>query len=646
MKQEKQPKPDFVQGIKAAGPQDQNSRPAKRPGGPFAGGPGPGGHAMTGEKARDFKGTFRKLLRFLRPYRLSLFVVLIFSVASTVFMVIGPKLMGRATTRLFEGVVSKLSQVPGAAIDFAYIGQIIIWLIAIYVASSIFNFIQGFIMSGISMKISYRFRQDISTKIGRMPLRYFDNQTHGDVLSRVTNDVDTVSQSLNQGLAQLVSMVTAIVGALVMMLSISWLMTLAAVLTLPVSMGLILTVVKQSQKYFTRQQKILGEVNGHVEEMYGGHIVMKAFNGEEKSVRTFEALNGRLYITAWKSQFFSGMMMPIMFFIGNIGYVIVCILGGWLAIRQAITVGDIQAFIQYMRTFTQNGAQLASVANITQSTLAASERVFEFLDEAEETPDTAEPASTAAIEGQISFDHVHFGYLPEKIIINDFSADIKPGQRIAIVGPTGAGKTTMVKLLMRFYDVNSGSIRIDGTDIREFSRSGLRNLFGMVLQDTWLFNGTIRDNIRYGRLDATEQQIQDAARAAYADHFIHTLPHGYDLVINEEASNISQGQKQLLTIARAFLADPKILILDEATSSVDTRTEVLIQKAMSQLMKGRTSFIIAHRLSTIRDADLILVMRDGDIVEQGTHAQLLADDGFYASLYNSQFETGESPASA
>jgi len=497
-------------------------------------------------------------------------------------------------------------------------------------------------MSGVAMKISYRFRQDISTKIDRMPLRYFDNQTHGDVLSRVTNDVDTVSNMLNQGLAQFVSSITMLIGALVMMFSISWLMTLAAVLILPVSMFLIMTVVKASQKYFVSQQAILGQINGHVEEMYGGHQVMKAFNGEEKSIGKFEALNGQLYVTAWKSQFLSGMMMPIMVFIGNLGYVVVCILGGWLAIRKMIKVGDIQAFIQYVRTFTQPVSQLANITNVMQSTLAASERVFEFLEEAEEDPETMQPAPISDIGGQVSFDHVHFGYSPEKIIINDFSVDIKPGQKVAIVGPTGAGKTTMVKLLMRFYDVNSGSIRVDGTDIREFSRNGLRSLFGMVLQDTWLFNGSIRDNISLGRPDASDEEIHAAARAAYADHFIHTLPHGYEMVLNEEASNISQGQKQLLTIARAFLVDPKILILDEATSSVDTRTEILIQKAMNRLMHGRTSFIIAHRLSTIRDADLILVMRDGDIVEQGSHQLLLAAGGFYASLYNSQFETSES----
>jgi ATP-binding cassette subfamily B protein len=629
-----------IRGIKAPEPDAQKSGAAgRRPGGGF--GMGPPGMMGSGEKARDFKGTFKKLLAYIKPYRLSMIIVLIFAVGSTVFAIVGPKILGNATTRLFEGAIGKVMNVPGAAIDFAYIGQIVLWLLLLYVASSIFNYIQGFIMSGVAMKVSYSLRQAISTKISRMPLRHFDSQTHGEVLSRVTNDVDTVSNTLNQSLSQVVTSATTIIGAVAMMFSISWLMTLAALLILPISMGLIMTIVKSSQKYFSQQQAVLGQVNGHVEEMYGGHMVMKAYNGEEKSIAKFSGLNQKLYGSAWKSQFLSGMMMPLMGFIGNIGYVVVCILGGWLAAKKAISVGDIQAFIQYVRTFTQPVAQVAPIANVLQSTLAASERVFEFLGEAEEVPETENPASTETICGQVSFENVHFGYSSDKIIINDFSVNVKPGQKVAIVGPTGAGKTTMVKLLMRFYDVNSGAIRVDGIDIRDFRRSDLRGLFGMVLQDTWLFNGSIRENIRYGCLEATDEQVAAAARMAYADHFIRTLPHGYDMELNEEASNISQGQKQLLTIARAVLADPRILILDEATSSVDTRTEVLIQKAMVRLMKGRTTFIIAHRLSTIRDADLILVMRDGDIVEQGTHSQLLADDGFYASLYNSQFEAEE-----
>lgn len=622
-------------GIKAPEPQ------AAKPAFPQRRGPGMGPPGMMpGEKPKDFKKTFAKLLHYLDTYKVALLVVLLFSVGSTVLAIMGPKVLSQATNKLFEGIMGKMAD-ASAKIDFVFIGRIIVQLIMLYLSSAVFSYIQGFIMSGISMKISYRLRNEISVKIGRMPLRYFDNQSHGDVLSRVTNDVDMVSNTLNQSLPQLISSLTMIVGTLVMMLSISWQMTLAAMLVLPVSAGLITTVVRRSQKYFTRQQATLGEVNGHVEEMYGGHMVMKAYNGEAASIRHFNALNDKLFTTAWKSQFLSGMMFPLMGFIGNLGYVVVCILGGILAIQKAITVGDIQAFIQYVRMFTQPVGQMATVANVLQSTLAASERVFVFLEEDEEVPDTAKPASPENIQGQVSFEHVHFGYNPEKIIINDFSVNVKPGQKVAIVGPTGAGKTTMVKLLMRFYDVSGGAIKIDGTDIRDFSRTGLRSLFGMVLQDTWLFNGSLKDNIRYGKPEASMDEVIAAAHAAYADHFIHTLPNGYDMVLNEEASNISQGQKQLLTIARAFLVDPKILILDEATSSVDTRTEIIIQQAMQRLMQGRTSFIIAHRLSTIRDADLILVMRDGDIVEQGTHVQLLADNGYYASLYYSQFETTE-----
>ena len=627
-----------IRGIKA--PDPSSAKPVipqrRGPGGPGMGPPG----MMPGEKPKDFKKTFVKLLHYLDAYKTAILIVLFFSVGSTILAILGPKVLALATNRLFEGILGKMAD-AGTMIDFTYIGRILVQLVMLYLSSAIFSYVQGFIMSGVSMKISYRLRSEISTKIGRMPLAYFDNQTHGDVLSRVTNDVDTVSNTLNQSLPQLISSLTMIVGTLVMMLTISWQMTVAALLVLPLSMGLIMTVVRFSQKYFTRQQATLGEVNGHVEEMYGGHMVMKAYNGEAASIRQFNGLNNKLYTSAWKSQFLSGMMFPLMGFIGNLGYVVVCILGGILAIQKAITVGDIQAFIQYVRMFTQPVGQLATVANVLQSTMAASERVFTFLEEKEEIPDPADPASPDNILGQVSFEHVHFGYNPEKIIINDFSIDVRPGQKVAIVGPTGAGKTTMVKLLMRFYDVSGGAIRIDGIDIKNFTRTGLRSLFGMVLQDTWLFNGTIRDNIRYGRPEASDDEVVAAARAAYADHFIHTQPNGYDLVLNEEASNISQGQKQLLTIARAFLVDPKILILDEATSSVDTRTEVIIQKAMQRLMEGRTSFIIAHRLSTIRDADLILVMRDGDIVEQGTHIQLLADNGYYSSLYYSQFETNE-----
>ncbi len=622
-------------GIKAPEPTQQQAKQPPRRMGP---GGGPMHGMMPGEKPSDFKGTFRKLIKYMREFRLAMLIVLIFSIGSTVFAIIGPKILGRATTRLFEGVISKFSD-SAAGIDFAYIGNILIWLLVLYLVSALFNYIQGFIMAGVATRVSYNFRRDIVAKINRMPLKHFDNQSHGDVLSRVTNDVDMLNNTLNQSLPQLVMSFTTIVGVLIMMFSISWMMTLVAVLMLPVSMGLIMTVVKRSQKFFGRQQKTLGEVNGHIEEMYGGHLIMKAYSGEEDSINRFNSMNEELHDSAWKSQFFSGMMMPMMMFIGNLGYVLICILGGWLAIQKAITVGDIQAFIQYVRMFTQPVSQLATVANVLQSTLAAAERAFNFLEEEEEVAESDNPVSPDGIQGHVEFDHVRFGYAPDKIIIKDFSADIKPGQKIAIVGPTGAGKTTMVKLLMRFYDVNSGSIRVDGEDIRDFARKDLRSIFGMVLQDTWLFNGTIRDNIAYGRPDATEAEIQEAAKAAYADHFIHTQPHGYDLMLNEEGTNISQGQKQLLTIARAFLVDPKILILDEATSSVDTRTEIIIQKAMARLMKDRTSFIIAHRLSTIRDADMILVMRDGDIVEQGTHQQLLADEGFYANLYNSQFET-------
>ncbi|SFB12417.1 ABC transporter ATP-binding protein [Clostridium frigidicarnis] len=601
-----------------------------------------GGHGkMNFEKAKDFKGTMKKLLEYLKPYSLSIVIVLIFAIGSAAFSIVGPKILGKATTKLFEGLVSKVSGVEGAAIDFGYIGNIAVFLLGLYIISAVFGIIQGYVMSGVAQKISYKLRKEISEKFNRMPLGYFDKRTHGEVLSRVTNDVDTVSQTLNQSMSQMLTAITTIIGVLIMMFSISWVMTLAAMLIIPLSIIFISMVVKKSQKYFKQQQKFLGHLNGHVEEIYGGHTIMKAFNGEEDAVKGFDELNGELYHSAWKSQFLSGMMMPIMTFIGNIGYVIVSILGGILAIKKAIEVGDILSFIQYVRSFTQPIAQTAQIANVLQSTAAAAERVFEFLGEEEEIEETNENVDITDIKGEVSFKDVHFGYDPDKIIVNDFSINVKPGQKVAIVGPTGAGKTTMVKLLMRFYDVNSGSILVDGRDIRDFKRKDLRKVFGMVLQDTWLFNGEIMENIRYGNLDASDEEVIEAAKAAHAHRFIKTLPEGYNMVLNEEASNVSQGQKQLLTIARAILADPKILILDEATSSVDTRTEVLIQKAMENLMKDRTSFIIAHRLSTIRDADLILVMKDGDIVEQGNHEELLSANGFYSSLYNSQFDGEE-----
>lgn len=603
------------------------------------GGPGMGGPmGMKAEKAKDFKGTMKKLMVYMKPYKLSIIIVFIFAIASAAFFIVGPKILGKAVTSLYEGYFSKVSG-EGAGIDFVYIGNTVLFLLGLYLISSLFSFFQNYIMSGVAQKVSYNLRKEISEKINRMPLKYFDKMTHGEVLSRVTNDVDTVSQTLNQSLSQIVSSFTTLIGVLVMMLSISWLMTVASILIIPLSVIFISLIVKKSQKYFTEQQEYLGHINGHVEEAFSGHSIMKAFNGEKKATEEFDRLNNTLYNSAWKSQFLSGMMFPIMGFIGNIGYVLVSILGGWLAIKKVIEVGDILAFIQYTRTFMQPIAQAAQIANVLQSTAAASERVFAFLEEEEEVKDTVSPISTENVKGGVEFRNVHFGYNPESIIINDFSTDIKPGQRVAIVGPTGAGKTTMVKLLMRFYDLNSGDIFIDGNNIMDFKRNELRDLFGMVLQDTWLFNGTIMENIRYGRLDATDDEVIKAAKAAHAHHFIKTLPDGYNMVLNEEANNVSQGQKQLLTIARAILADPKILILDEATSSVDTRTEVLIQKAMENLMHNRTSFIIAHRLSTIRDADLILVMKDGDIVEQGTHEELLDLNGFYASLYNSQFET-------
>ncbi len=613
--------------------------PGRPPGGGPPGGGPPGHMAMfAGEKARDFKGSLKALLRYLKPYRLQLVFVFILAVASTVFMIIGPRLMGNATTEIARGAFGKLMQVPGAAIDFSYVGDIVILLLVLYVIGAACNYGQGFIMTGISMKITYQFRKNISEKIDRLPLKYFDTKTHGEVLSRVTNDVDTVANTMAQGLTQLVTGITQLIGVLVMMLTISWLMTLVAILILPISLVLVRLVVKASQKYFRGQQRYLGHVNGHVEELYGGHTIMKAFNGEEKSVRQFSVFNEELYKSAWKAQFLSGTMQPIMQFVGNLGYVVISVLGAYLAIINMIQVGDILAFIQYIRLFTQPIMQTAQIASVMQMTMAAAERVFEFLDEEEIPADAGTFRAPETIQGHVEFEHVRFGYSPDKIVIKDFSTEVKPGQKVAIVGPTGAGKTTLVKLIMRFYELNGGSIKIDGTDIKDFGRRELRSIFGMVLQDTWLFNGTVRDNIHYGNFNASDEELLAAARMAYVDDFVHVLPHGYDMELNEESSNISQGQKQLITIARAFLANPRILILDEATSSVDTRTEVLIQKAMDKLMKGRTSFVIAHRLSTIRDADMILVVNEGDIVEQGTHEDLLAANGFYANLYYSQFD--------
>ncbi len=612
--------------------------------GPFGGGGmhgGPGGGMMRGgEKARDFKGTIQKLIDYLKEYKTKIILVLIAASTSTIFSIVSPKILGKATTKLYEGVVAQIAG-TGTGIDFVYIGRIMLILIGLYLLSALLSYAQGWVMTDISMKMTYRFRKEISKKINRMPLKYFDGTTHGEVLSRITNDVDTVSQTLNQSMTQIVTSIVTMVGILIMMFSISWLLTVVTLVILPLSALFISIVVKNSQKYFKQQQDYLGHVNGHVEEMYGSHIVMKAFNGEQRSVEEFDESNNVLYKSAWKSQFLSGLMMPIMTFIGNLGYVVVCILGGYLAVRNAITIGDIQAFIQYVRSFTQPIMQIANISNTLQQTAAAAERVFEFLNETEESQETTDPVKLTRVKGNVEFNHVRFGYSSDKVIIHDFSAAIKPGQKIAIVGPTGAGKTTMVKLLMRFYDINSGSITVDGYNIQEFTRQGLRDKFGMVLQDAWLYNTTIMENIRYGRLDATDKEVVTAAKTAYVDHFIRTLPDGYNMVLDEEASNVSQGQKQLLTIARAILADPSILILDEATSSVDTRTEVLIQKAMDVLMKNRTSFIIAHRLSTIRNADMILVMNNGDIVEQGKHEELLTRGGFYASMYNSQFETAE-----
>ena len=604
----------------------------RKPRGPH----GPGRGMMPGEKAKNFGGTIKKLFRYMGTYKYGLMAVALFAVGSTVFNIIGPKVLSKAITELSNGLMAKLYRTGG--INFDKIGRILLSLLGLYVVSALLSLFQGWVMTGVSQKLCFRFRREISEKINRMPLKYFESRTVGEVLSRITNDVDTLGTSLNQSITTLITSLSTMVGVLIMMLSISPLMTLIALVILPISGSLIGILVKFSQKYFVAQQSYLGKINGQVEEVYSGQNIVKAFNREETVLKEFEETNNILYQSAWKSQFLSGMMQPIMTFIGNLGYVAVAVSGSLLAIRGTIEIGDIQAFIQYVKNFTQPITQLAQVSNMLQSTAAAAERVFEFLEEEEEEQIVADPVHLEQMEGRVSFENVRFGYNPDKIIIHDFSSEVEPGQMVAIVGPTGAGKTTMVKLLMRFYDVNSGSIKVDGHDVRNFNRSELRESFGMVLQDTWLFKGTIMENIRYGRLDATDEEVIEAAKAAHAHRFIQTLPGGYQMELNEDASNVSQGQKQLLTIARAILADNRILILDEATSSVDTRTEQRIQKAMNNLMKGRTSFVIAHRLSTIRDADLILVMKDGDIIEQGSHEQLLAQKGFYAELYNSQFE--------
>jgi len=627
--------------------QNNTSKPQSAPTpprGPMGGGPmrgGPMGGMMGGpvQKARDFKGTLRKLVAYLAPYRRVIVLVFILAIGSTVFSIVGPKILGNATTELFNGIMAKIAGTGD--VPFDVIGRILLAALGLYALSAALSYGQGWLMTDVAINVTYKLRKEMMEKVNRMPFRYFDGTPHGEVLSLLTNDVDTINQTLNQSLTQIITSLVTVVGILVMMLTISWQMTLVALTIVPVSMFIVMVIVRQSQRFFKEQQDYLGHVNGHVEEMFGGHLIVKAFNGEDKSIDKFDGYNKTLYGSAWKSQFFSSIMMPVMRLVGNLGYVAVVVLGGWLTIRKAIEIGDIQAFIQYINSFTQPITQLANISNVLQSTVAAAERVFEFLEKPEETPETDSPASLARVEGHVEFRGVHFGYEANQPVIKGFSSEIKPGQKIAIVGPTGAGKTTIVKLLMRFYDVDSGAILIDGHDVRQVTRADLRAMFGMVLQDTWLFNGTILDNIRYGREDATEEEVIAAAQAAHVDHFIHTLPDGYHSVLNEEVTNISQGQKQLLTIARAFLADSPMLILDEATSSVDTHTEILIQKAMEKLMRGRTSFIIAHRLSTIQNADMILVMRDGNIVEQGTHDELLAKGGFYADLYNSQFEKAE-----
>jgi len=648
-------------GMGGAGRGPMGGRVPGGPGGPMGGrGPGGGGPMagmMRGEKAKDFSGSIRSLIGYLSHHLPALITVLVFAVLSTLFSIASPMILGKATTRIFEDTMSMLKG-TGSGIDFSYIGLIVVILIALYAVSALFSFLQGFIMTGIAMKVSNRLRKDIEAKLHRLPLKYFDKRTYGEVLSHITNDVDTVTQSLNQSITQIITSVTTLAGILAMMIFISYQMTIVALAILPLSFLFVRFIVGKSQPHFDAQQAEIGHVNGHIEEMFGSHLVVKAFSGEAAAVSLFDAHNDKLYRAAWKSQFLSGLMMPVMGFLGNLGYVAVCILGGYLAIKGMLEVGNIQAFIQYVRQFNQPVQQIANISNILQSMASAAERIFAFLGEEEESPDRARvvppssaapsaasgsavPATALLVRGEVEFAHVHFGYVPEKIIINDFCARISSGQKVAIVGPTGAGKTTIVKLLMRFYDLTSGAILVDGTDIAALPRNEIRSAFGMVLQDTWLYNASIRENIRYGRLSATDDEVVAAARAAQVDHFVRTLPDGYNFVLNEDATNISRGQKQLLTIARAILADPRILILDEATSSVDTLTEVLIQKAMDNLMHGRTSFVIAHRLSTIRNADLILVMRDGDIVEQGPHAELLARGGFYANLYQSQFDSEE-----
>jgi ATP-binding cassette, subfamily B, multidrug efflux pump len=590
----------------------------------------------SGAKARDSRKTLRTLLHYLEPYRAKIVVVMVFAALSSVFSIVGPKLLGNVTTKLAEGLIAYYFR-AGLYMDFAYMGRLIALLILLYCISTAFSYAQRFIMSGVTMQVTYNLRKEIDQKISRLPLKYYDTTTHGEVLSRITNDVDLISQSLNQSISQLITSVATVIGVLVMMLSINVLMTVAAILAVSMSFGLIGTIIRTSQKMFRAQQESLGKMNGHVEEMYGGHAIVQAFNRQDDSIERFHLINETLCDSAWKSQFFTSIMQPMMQFVGNVGYVIVCILGGYLAVKKIIEIGDIQSFIQYMRNFTAPITQLASISNTLQQTIAASERVFEFLDEPEESPGLS-LAPASEVMGDVSFEHMAFGYDAARPIIHDFSASVWQGEKVAIVGPTGAGKSTIVKLLMRFYDINRGDIKIDGHSIREYTRTDLRSMLGMVLQDTWLYNASILDNIRYGTFGATREQVVAAAKAAHCDEFIRTLPQGYDTVLNEESDNISQGQKQLLTIARVILANPKILILDEATSSVDTRTEILIQKAMDALMKGRTSFVIAHRLSTIKNADLILVLSNGDIVEQGNHVELLAAGGFYAGMYNSQFE--------